>query len=214
MEILEVELDSPNPDVQLAYYAERLALPLEDDAVRLGATLLRFRQGVTPGYHIALSIPENQIEDARRWLTARATILGGETFDFRHWNAHAIYFEDADGNVLELIARHDLPNASHAPFTSASLLAVNEVGVAVPDPPDAIRAFEHALGLPTFSGNRSTFTALGSSDGLLIVVPVGHKWFPTARVAAEARLRVLAVTPLEGEVTLGELAVVGTPSPS
>ncbi len=210
MRILEIELASPSPAGQLAFYADRLDLPIEGDAVRVGTTLLRFVDGVTSGYHVAFAIPENQIERGRRWLSERVVLLSDEIYDFPHWNAHAVYFEDADHNVLELIARHDLENADTRSFSSTSLLGASEVGLAVADAPATVKALEHELGVPFFSGNRDTFTALGSDDGVFIVVPAGHRWFPTDRLAEEAPLHVVVVAARPGVLRLSDrITIVG-----
>ena len=208
MRIHEIELASPNPAAQLEFYAERLDLPRAGDGIQVGETVLRFVQGSPARYHLAFAIPENQIEDARRWLQDRAAMLSDEIFDFDFWNAHAVYFEDADGNVLELIARHDLANATAGTFTSASLLEANEVGLAVADPPAAVRALERGLGLPVFSGDRSAFTAVGGERGLLIVVPSGRTWFPTERPAVVAPIRVVVAAPRGGEVRLNDFCTI------
>ena len=98
-----------------------------------------------------------------------------------------------DGILLELIARHDLPAASSSGrFSSADLLRISEIGLAVPDVPAAVAALQNAFGLPVFGTAAGEFTPLGDHDGLLIVVRQGRPWFPTATLTPS--LGAIAVT--------------------
>jgi catechol-2,3-dioxygenase len=132
---------------------------------------------------VAFNVPPDALADGVAWLRRRVRVLepGGEAIvPFPHWNAHAAYFLDPAGNVLELIARHDLPaGGGGRPFGPASLLRVSEVGLPVPRVDEAVDALAR-LGLPAYSGDGRSFAAVGDVDGLLIVVPVGRAWFPTA----------------------------------
>ena len=106
---------------------------------------------------------------------------GSPVVPFPFWNAHATYFRDPAGNVLELIARHDLALDDPYPFGPAGLHAVSEVGLPTLDVGAAVDALER-LGIPRYSGDRRSFAAMGDIDGLFIVVPRGRVWFPTADV--------------------------------
>lgn len=175
------------------FYTEVLDQPLVEEetdafAVQIGATRLRFEaaSGGAPFYHLAFNIPENQLAEAKVWLERRVPLLGpAETpvFDFPAWNAHSIYFYDPAGTILELIARHDLPNASSAPFGGASLLSISEVGLPCPDVAALSHWLEGALDAPLYSGNREHFAAVGDPEGLLIVVSAGRHWLPTEDAA-------------------------------
>ncbi|MBN1965126.1 MAG: hypothetical protein JW910_10805 [Anaerolineae bacterium] len=195
MHILVLHLHAPDLAAQHEFYAGPLGLPVTRDDVALniqvGATRLVFEQaaaGTAPRYHFAFNIPENQFAAAKAWVSARMPLLtdpeGADEFTFEPWNAHAFYFADAAGNILECIARHDLPNASTRPFTADSLLNVCEIGLpgqtvaAVADP------LQDTFGVPQYSGDRETFAALGDPNGLFILVPNGHGWLPGKRVCA------------------------------
>jgi catechol-2,3-dioxygenase len=156
--------------------------------------------------HFAFNVPENRLADARMWLAQRAELVPGpngeEELDFSAWNAHAVYCSDPVGNVVELIARHSLPNESHDPFGPRSLLEVSEVGVPVDDVPAAVAFVEHELAIPLWDGDRRGFTALGDDRGLFIVVPRGRAWFPTDRPASTPPRRMaIAGTPASYERT-------------
>jgi catechol-2,3-dioxygenase len=198
--VLELTLHTAAIDEQRSFYGGRLGLPVEADssegiAVQVGATRLRLRASAAPRspFHFAVNVPENRFAEAKRWAAERAPLIdrdGSDEFDFRAWNAHSVYFLDADENVVELIARHDLPNASEAPFGAGSLLEISEVGLAVPDVGEAVDFIERELGQALFSGDREQFAAVGDQRGLFIVVPSGRPWFPTDRATAPSPLEV------------------------
>ncbi|RAK70285.1 VOC family protein [Hymenobacter edaphi] len=187
------------------FYGQVLGLTVavaEDDPgairVEVGYSQLRFYPapaGTRPFYHVAFSVPHNQLAAARQWVQARTPLLpvpaGGFVADFADWNAHAFYFLDPAGNVLECIARHALPNASSAPFSAASLLGISEIGLVVADVPAALKRVCAETAAPVFHRGpvREDFAAVGDDDGLLILVREGRAWFPTSRPAEVHYLR-------------------------
>ena len=104
---------------QLAdFYSATLGLPLagrgaETFTLSCGQSTLTFRQhAAVPPYHFAFNIPPRQEEAALAWLKERVAVLhgdDGEITDFPAWNARAVYFTDPAGNIVEFIARRDLP---------------------------------------------------------------------------------------------------------
>ncbi|MGI8748685.1 MAG: VOC family protein [Deinococcus sp.] len=163
--------------------------------------------------HFAFNIPPEQFAGAAGWLSGRSELLAGAEgeshFFSEDWNARMLYFEDADGNILELIARQTLSGTfPDAPFGPGSLLGVSEVGVACPDPGELAGRLER-LGLTRYRDSSADFIPLGDEEGLLIVVREGRPWFPTAQPARPWPLRVhtlapalrLATTPQDIEVS-------------
>jgi catechol-2,3-dioxygenase len=176
------------------FYVDRLGLPLLDErddefAVRAGHTRLAFATAApatSPVHHVAFNVPPDRLADAIAWLRPRAGVLepdGDAVVPFPFWNAHAAYFRDPAGNVLEVIARHDLGVVDRRPFGAWSLLGVSEIGLPAPRMDTAVDALGR-LGLPIYSGNRSSFAALGDVHGLAIVVPAGRPWLPTRDAVA------------------------------
>ncbi|HYF62632.1 MAG TPA: hypothetical protein VD886_07445, partial [Herpetosiphonaceae bacterium] len=120
MRIVEVHLQSPDLARQREFYARVFGLaPLPGPAGELrfaiGASQLIFRPAPAgpPGlYHFAFNIPANQFAAAAAWARPRLDLIadadGADTFHFASWDAHALYFADPDGNIVELIARHGL----------------------------------------------------------------------------------------------------------
>ena len=190
---------------QAAFYGKTLGLPvtLKDTAamVQVGDSRLEFAAapaGWTGAYHFAFNIPDNQLAAAKAWLAPIAALVtdagGVDTFDFANWEAEAVYFYDAAGNIVELIARRALGNGTDAAFGPGSLLNVSEIGLACPDVPAAVRHFAQALGVDVFRGSSSeTFAAVGSETGLFILVYEGRAWYPDLRVPADPAPMVLTV---------------------
>lgn len=197
MRFREVTLAVRDPPRLVRFYRDVLGLPpAGDDAVQVGETRLTFDPGGDSPHHVAFNIPEDRLADAKTWLRQRGVELtmheGSDEVDYPAWNAHACYFHDPEGHVLECIARHSLPNASRAPFGPASLLNVSEVGVVVDDVATGARRLREALGVPAFQPPGQHFAPLGDDHGLLIVVPRGRRWFPTGRPAEGAPIVIQA----------------------
>jgi catechol 2,3-dioxygenase-like lactoylglutathione lyase family enzyme len=194
MHLAEITLASQRPAQQRRFYAE--ALGLEAGAagdvvrVRAGAGRLVFVPGAPSPQHIAFRIPSAAYADALAWLGERAELLtgadGSYRFAFPDWNADAMYFRDPDGNVLELIAHHGLPEPYEPPFAPDTLLGVCEVGM----PADDVAAFlvwlEGRAGARRWSGDGVSFAAAGDKRGSLIVVPRGRAWHPVPGAEAVA----------------------------
>ncbi len=186
------------------FYGETLALPVrcEDESlyVQAGSTELIFNQvkGAEPYFHFAFNIPENRIHSACDWLKRRASVvrwanIGQAVFHFESWNAHAVYFIDPGGNILEFIARHGLRNAAPGPFSERDILYVSEFGWVVEDVGKAIKQVRQGLGLHPFRPAADDFVALGDEHAMVIVVKAGRTWFatdslPAARFASSAEL--------------------------
>jgi catechol-2,3-dioxygenase len=148
-------------------------------------------------YHGAITVPEDRFAEAKAWLQERVPLLERDGLDQfalgAPWNSQSVYFAGPDGILLELIARHDLAAAeSSGRFSSADLLRISEIGLAVPDVAVAVSSLQNAFGLPVFGTAAAEFTPLGDPDGLLIVVRQGRLWFPTTTVTPS--LGTIAVT--------------------
>lgn len=179
---------------QREFFEGALGLPVRasaDDAieVRAGRTVIEFHRapgaGPAPTYHLAFNIPENKIEPAREWLSARCPALragsgGGEITFFDRWNAHAVYFNDPAGNILELIARHTLHNGASGPFGPHEIECASEIGLVTSDVRLMAGAIGRVLGAAPYLGRSADdFTAVWDEHGMLVIVREGRPWFPT-----------------------------------
>ena len=117
MDILQLKLFTSNLNAQRQFYSETLGLTLTSTSethfsLSIGLTTLTFEENTnsTP-YHFAINIPSNKLNEALNWLKKRINVLsyeGVEIHRFEDWNANAIYFYDADKNIVEFIGRHNL----------------------------------------------------------------------------------------------------------
>jgi catechol-2,3-dioxygenase len=168
------------------FYGSTLGLPVKRDGknvvVTAGSTHIVFEPAKQKSvYHFAFNIPENKIETALEWTKRRTQVvnMGREIFHFESWNAHAIYFFDPAGNIVEFIARHTLPNASKGAFSVKEVLYASELGMVVDDVPKAVADIDKNLGMKPYRGASGEFAAVGDEHALLIVVKKGRLWFGT-----------------------------------
>ena len=160
--------------------------------VAVGQTNLTFvlteAEEEKPFYHFAVNINEDKFKLAKAYLSERVTLLKDESqdeFKFESWNAHAVYFCDPAGNIVEFIARHNMKSksvSSHE-FTNEDILCVSEVGLPVPDVESVVSALEADMNLPLWKGDRSIFQPVGDEHGLFIVVVTDRIWLPTSQKA-------------------------------
>ncbi len=206
MNILEASFVVRNLPAMRTFYAKTLGLGVrrtsEDEfCVQAGTSQLSFTHApdVSGVYHLAFNIPENQFERGLQWLRERTELLcganGQTVFPFESWDAHAAYFTDPDGNILELIARHSLVSSQRESF---EILSLSEVGVSV----DNVDTEAERLGLLDYKNRSESFRPVGDEEGLLILVKTGRIWWPTESAVA-------APLPLELTLSTGELMYPG-----
>jgi catechol 2,3-dioxygenase-like lactoylglutathione lyase family enzyme len=204
MRIKELTLLTNNLTGTKNFYGAKLGLhPVEEHSdfivFRTGSTLLTFRLSAIDGpvYHIAFNIPHNKITEALLWCEKHRLHLlsyeSKELVDFPNWNAKSIYFTDNGGNILEFIARYDLPNAISTHFGPEHILNVSETGVVVDNVPAFAEQFSKQYGVPYYEKQPAgpNFTVLGDAEGLFIVVPEKRKWFPTSVLSRKFPLQLI-----------------------
>jgi catechol-2,3-dioxygenase len=166
----------------------------EEIMIRIGSTELVFKQvsAADPFYHIAINIPANKIEEAKNWLLARVDLIWIDDYksdiaDFVNWHAKSVYFFDPAGNIVELIARFDLANATEEPFSAAQFLSISEVGLVIKANgfDESVTNLLEQYQLSYFAKQPPLphFRAIGDDEGLFIVVPENRNWFPTEKVS-------------------------------
>jgi hypothetical protein len=159
-----------------------------------GASRVRFEPGPAVCSHFAVNVPPERFEEAVDWARGQAELVQ-EDVPFEMWRARAAYYFDPVGNLVELIARERAPG-------DELLIEVSEIGLPVADVGAAVEFLESELGLPHFSGDRESFSAVGDDRGLFILVPVGRPWLFTDRPASDAPVRVTIEGPKPRELTL------------
>lgn len=171
MRIREVVLPASDPEGLAEFHAAFAC-----------STTLRFEAGPDVCSHWALNVAPQRFEEAVAFASERVELLHDEV-PFESWRARSAYFFDPAGNIVELIARERAPG-------SELFLELSELGLPVSDVGAAVEFLESEVGLPHFSGNRQTFSAVGDDRGLFIVVAVGRPWLFTDRPAPDHPLEV------------------------
>jgi hypothetical protein len=179
--ILEAALPAPDPDAQAAFHGPAY-----------GSTRLRFEPGPAVCSHFAVNVAPQRFDEAVEWARGRVPLLQDDV-PFGAWQARAAYFFDPGGNLVELIARERAPGEE-------LFLEVSEVGLPVAEVGAAVAFLEAELGLPHFSGDRESFSAVGDDRGLFIVVPVGRNWLFTDVPASDAPVQVTIESDRGGEL--------------
>jgi len=199
------------------FYAGVLGLDIAHGSngvvVTLGTTRLELVEdpAAAGDHHFAFTIPSNKFNEAKTWLHQRTVLLGTpEADEFEcspAWNAHSLYFAGPERSVLELIIRRDLDNPTAGPFTSADLLCISEVGVAVTDVPAVVATLtDDARIAPYGDAQGGTFAPVGDIDGMLILVAPGRTWFHAADCTAEETpVSITAIGGRPGTYPLGAL---------
>jgi len=167
--VLNLEIKEKNHD-SFAIYLQKSKL------------IVKYNKHSNP-YHFAINIPNNQEVQALNWLKKRVKIVtynNNEIIDFKSWNAKSIYFYDADNNIVEFIARKNLPNQTNKPFNTNSLIEISEIGVTTLSIKTIYNYLNSQLQLSIYDGGFKNFCAIGEEKGLFIVVNRNtKKWFPT-----------------------------------
>jgi catechol-2,3-dioxygenase len=195
--ILSIELQSGAPLAEMkAFYGKALDFGVIEETadtltVEGGETRITFvksaemMDGRAPFYHFAFNIPENKILQALEWQKARTPMLPipernraagypPEVVDYRHWNAHSIFFLDPAGNVVEYIARHDLKNGDSNPFAFTDILYASEIALVVDDVEATASRLADVTGVSPYRGGSDQFRAMGDEYGLVLVMKRGR----------------------------------------
>jgi len=192
MRLDQIQIKTNNIQETTSFYKSVLELPILENeeksvTIQAGNSILKFVEDLQFNsiYHFAFNIPENQLEEAIEWCKNKIDLIFIEDQNlithFENWNAHAIYFYDNNGNLLEFIARHDLNNEQVGEFNSASILNISEIGIVTENPLELGNQLIEEHGLHFFSKNNNSevFSVLGDDDGLLILVQPKRNWYPT-----------------------------------
>lgn len=126
------------------FYTEILGFSLlrEDKIsfrIAIGSSELEFIENEAvdhPFYHFAFNIPANKFKEAKLWTKERVKLAVEDNDDevyFENLHAHALYFYDPAGNIVEFIARHSVSEESSKPFSVTSILNISEMSLTVND---------------------------------------------------------------------------------
>ncbi|WP_035185862.1 VOC family protein [Alteribacter aurantiacus] len=199
MKINQINLFTNQLNEMISFYRDVLELNVINESaqtftVEVGTTSLVFEQveDSKPFYHFAMNIPENKFEEAKDWIQSKIQLNTENDSDevfFETWNAHAIYFEDPSGNIVEFIARHNLNNAVNHRFSSDDLISISEIGVVVEKVIPFVRKLNER-GIPNWKEDHEGLTPVGGEEGLFITVKEGRRFFFSQRKAVFFPLEV------------------------
>lgn len=185
---------------QIKFYRGTLGLSILERgersvSFRIGQTIFEMIDSSQPyPYHFAINIPSNSEKGALAWLHDRVKILkdgDSELIDFKSWNSKSIYFYDADGNIVELIARKNLEIYVDKKFSHRQFLGISEIGMPVENIEKTYIQLKSIEDIEIYDGNFDHFCAIGDENGLFIVVDSHNKkWFPTQKEARPAPFRI------------------------
>jgi catechol 2,3-dioxygenase-like lactoylglutathione lyase family enzyme len=204
MFIQALHLHTNNIEATKQFYAELLQVPVVKESEQcvsfaFGHSTLMFYASFekNPFYHIAFSIPNNKLDEALEWMSAKTEILPYSEkeliADFIGWNAKSFYFHDNNKNILELITHYDLKTSSAQSFSAELITGICEIGITVEDVAHACNEFNTLFKLPYFSkGPRlQDFAVMGDANGMFIVSKTGRGWLPTMRPCEKHWTKVL-----------------------
>lgn len=188
MHIRKLTLYTSRLPQQIDFYSRILELRLlsadqQQATFQAGDTRLNFvaDETATP-CHFAFNIPWGSEAAALDWLRQRVPVLPTETGDiqeFPAWKARAIYFYDADQNIVEFIARQDVPARNRPRGASGFVLHLSEIGLASTDIEGTYRQLNELTGMEVYDGSFNRFCAIGDAYGLFICVdPAAKTWYP------------------------------------
>ncbi|GAB4461477.1 MAG: hypothetical protein OHK0029_26810 [Armatimonadaceae bacterium] len=196
MHLDSLTLQTTDLDLLLPFYRDVLELPVQQEnetlRIQAGATTLQFQSARSTDdparYHFAFNIPANRLPEAKQWVQSRVALIrdrnGDDAFFSEEWNADNIYFRDPAGNILELIARHNLENTTEAPFGPNQIRNISEIGV-VPEDVSALREqLQREAALEPYRSFSDEFAAVGDETGLFVIAAPGREWNPDSGLAA------------------------------
>jgi len=170
------------------FYLDMLELPIaretnETISFKAGASILTFKQSSeydSPYYHFAFNITENKHEQAVQWLKYKGVTInqidGKDLLYSQSWNSHSIYFYDPAGNIVEFIARHDIPDAGQGDFGSGDIQNVSEIGLPVENVQQASQSLQNKYGVKVYKSSNDLFAPLGDESGLFIISGLSRIW--------------------------------------
>ncbi|HJF33881.1 MAG TPA: hypothetical protein K8V56_19105 [Sporosarcina psychrophila] len=191
MEIKLLTLQTKELEMMKEFYTQYLGFSICRESqnsfqIQIGTSTLEFTNlNVTgePYYHFAFNIPSNHFQEAKEWLKGKTTLLledGEDEANFSFWPAHACYFEDPAGNIVELIARYNVNANSDTPFSVNNILNISEIGLIVKDAPmvgeqfKEINIFDSDSDLIT---NSSLNFMQNNKNGVFIILTsIGRRW--------------------------------------
>ena len=204
MDIVRLEIYTNNLSLTRDFWGEKIGLEEvsgESSATKvtykLGSSLLTFRffYRLEPFVnHFAISIPPNQIENALTWIkTKEIKIIKNEIsvadiYANPVFNSKSIFFDDAVGNIVELIAFQNLGSEFEGkriatpvdgPFTKEQLFNISQVSLAGINVRAAYNVLHTVFEYDSLSRSTASYKPTGGPEGLILLRLKSRPWLPT-----------------------------------
>ena len=204
MDIVRLELNTNNITLTRNFWGEKIGLEeiIQESSAnkvtyKIGNSLLTFRffnQQLPFVNHFAISIPPNQIENALTWLKSKEiTIIKNERtvadiYANPVFNSKSVFFDDAVGNIVELIAFQNLgaeydgkaiAQTIDAEFTKDQLINITQVSLAGLNIGSCYSILNNVFGYDSLSRSTASYKPTGGPEGLVIVRLRTRPWLPT-----------------------------------
>jgi len=207
VEIKSVTLQTNNIKEMREFYVDTFGFPLlmEDKnsfRIRIGSSEIEFTSENAVGkpyYHFAFNIQANKFVEAKSWVKEKVilNVEGAEDeADFSHLPAHALYFYDPAGNVVEFISRYSISEEGMEPFsTDKGVLNISEIGLTVDDAIDAgerlIDIGIHERDNDPLSSTSLNFMGENSKGIFIILTQPGRRWIFSDKLSAIYPLEII-----------------------
>lgn len=191
MEIKLLTLQTNKLEAMKEFYTQQLGFSLCGESpnrfqIQVGTSILEFKNENVKGepyYHFAFNIPSNQFQEAKTWLKGKVRLLlddGQDEADFSFWPAHACYFEDPAGNIVELIARYNENPIRETPFSVNNILNISEIGLVVKNAPSVGKKLKEINILKSdnepITNSSLSFMQEKKNGVFIILTSTGRRW--------------------------------------
>ena len=204
MDIVRLEILTKNLTLTRNFWGEKIGLEEVPSGssntkvtYKLGTSLLTFqsfnRQEPFVN-HFAISIPPNQIESALTWIkTKEIKIIKNETtvadiYANPVFNSKSIFFDDAVGNIVELIAFQNLGSEFEGkriatpvdgPFSKDQLFNISQVSLAGINVRAAYDILHNVFEYDSLSRSTASYKPTGGPEGLILLRLKSRPYLPT-----------------------------------
>ncbi|MBT2647338.1 VOC family protein [Bacillus sp. ISL-34] len=155
--------------------------------IKAGESVLEIKKNHHKGkpfYHFAMNIPTNLFTSAKAWAKSKVELTREDDDDevyFSYSDAHAFYFLDPSGNIVEFISRYSVSPESEADsFSAQNVLCISEINLTT----DEVRALGNELinnGVPVRNGEAISEDGLNfmgehEAGSFLLLGPRKRRW--------------------------------------
>lgn len=191
MEIVKTRLLTNFFNETLDFYQTELGFTIKNQTattfeVQIGRDLIEFTASSleeAPFYHFAFDIPSGSFKEAKSWLQRKVDLLtenGKDQISFDILDSNSVYFEDASGNIVELIERRKTNPEYDGEFSAKSVQGISEMSFTVDNKIDVANKLLNG-------GIKEMFDSEVKAEGLsfmtdeekkvfILLVNPGRKW--------------------------------------